>query len=95
MNMDLISVPDIAIRPEPSNKLELGVILGATIGSVVGLAFIIVAICLYRRRRTLSLPTKLEPLAEPTPSILSSPDKSRWTITSDLSSGQFRGFPEL
>ncbi len=49
MNMDLISVPDIPIQPEPSNKLKLGVILGATIGSLVGLAFIIVAICLYRR----------------------------------------------
>ncbi len=51
MNMDLISVPDIPIQPEPSNKLALAVILGASIGSVVGLAFIIVAICLYRRRR--------------------------------------------
>jgi len=44
-----ISVPDISIPLKPSSKL--GVILGASIGIAVGLAFVIVAIYLCRRRR--------------------------------------------
>jgi hypothetical protein len=44
-----VSLPDISIPSKSRNKL--GVILGASIGSAVGLAFVVVAIFLYRRHR--------------------------------------------